>query len=51
VLKTVYVERIRKILQDQPQLKDQIKLLEEASKAVTEMVKHKISLLNSAGRA
>ena len=51
VLKTIYVERIREILQEQPQLRDQIKLLEEASKAVTETVKHKISLLNSAGRA
>jgi len=50
VLKTVYVDRIRKILQEQPQLKDQIKLLQEASIAVTEMVKHKIRLLNSSGR-
>ncbi|MGJ8455507.1 class II fructose-bisphosphate aldolase [Pseudothermotoga sp. U03pept] len=50
VLKTVYVDRIRKILQEQPQLKDQIKLLQEASIAVTEMVKHKIKLLNSSGR-
>ncbi|HBT39458.1 MAG: Ketose-bisphosphate aldolase [Thermotoga sp. 50_1627] len=51
VLKTVYVERIRKILQEQPQLKDQIKLLEEASRAITEIVMHKIKLLNSAGKA
>ncbi|MEJ5229058.1 MAG: class II fructose-bisphosphate aldolase [Pseudothermotoga sp.] len=50
VLKTVYVDRIRKLLQEQPQLKDQIKLLQEASAAVTEMVKHKIKLLNSANR-
>ncbi len=47
VLKTVYVDEIRKILQEQPQLKDQIKLLQQASVAVTEMVKHKIKLLNS----
>ncbi|HBT39421.1 MAG: Ketose-bisphosphate aldolase [Thermotoga sp. 50_1627] len=50
VLKTVYVDRIRKVLQEQPQLKDQIRLLQEASIAVTEMVKHKIKLLNSSGR-
>lgn len=47
VLKTVYVKRIREILQNNPQLKDQIVLLKDASVAVTEMVKHKIKLLNS----
>lgn len=47
VLKTVYVKRMREILQNNPQLKDQIVLLKDASVAVTEMVKHKIKLLNS----
>lgn len=50
VLKTVYVDAIRRVLQEQPQLRDQIKLLREASSAVTEMVKHKIKLLNSANK-
>ncbi|WP_041083881.1 class II fructose-bisphosphate aldolase [Thermotoga profunda] len=47
VLKTVYVKKIREILQNKPDLKDQIILLKDASCAVTEMVKHKIKLLNS----
>ncbi|WP_028843854.1 class II fructose-bisphosphate aldolase [Pseudothermotoga elfii] len=47
VLKTVYVKKIREILQNKPELKDQIILLKDASCAVTEMVKHKIKLLNS----
>ncbi|GAB4315725.1 class II fructose-bisphosphate aldolase [Pseudothermotoga lettingae] len=47
VLKTVYIEKIREILQNKPKLKDQIALLRDASCAVTEMVKHKIKLLNS----
>ncbi|MDK2884724.1 class II fructose-bisphosphate aldolase [Pseudothermotoga sp.] len=44
VLKTVYIEKIREILQNKPKLKA---LLRDASCAVTEMVKHKIKLLNS----
>ncbi|HOJ88235.1 MAG TPA: class II fructose-bisphosphate aldolase [Pseudothermotoga sp.] len=51
VLKTVYVQKIREILLNKPELKDQITLLKDASVAVTQMVKHKIELLNSAGRA
>jgi len=43
----VYIEKIREILQNKPKLKDQIALLRDASCAVTEMVKHKIKLLNS----
>lgn len=50
ILKTVYVERIREVLHNNPELKDQIVLLNNASIAVTEMVKHKIKLLNSAAK-
>ncbi|POZ89535.1 class II fructose-bisphosphate aldolase [Petrotoga halophila] len=47
ILKTVYIEKIREILNDNPELKDQIKLLESAANAVVETVKEKIRLLGS----
>ncbi|MFN3282644.1 MAG: ketose-bisphosphate aldolase [Pseudothermotoga sp.] len=51
ILKTVYVKRIREIVLSNPGLRDQIILLKDASMAVTEIVKDKIKLLNSSGRA
>ncbi|ABV34265.1 MULTISPECIES: class II fructose-bisphosphate aldolase [Pseudothermotoga] len=50
VLKTVYVKKIREILSSNPQLKDQLTLLNAASKAITETVIHKIELLGSSGK-
>ena len=50
-LKTVYAERIREILKKDPALKSPLILMKEASSAVTETVKEKISLLGSANKA
>jgi len=46
-LKTVFVEQIREILNNDPNLKDQIKLFELAENTVVETVKEKIKLLGS----
>ncbi|PNR98270.1 ketose-bisphosphate aldolase [Petrotoga mexicana DSM 14811] len=51
ILKTVYMEKIREILKDNPELRDQIKLLESAANAVVETVKEKIRLLGSDNKA
>jgi len=50
-LKTVYMNRIREILKNDPALKNPLLLMEEASSAVTETVKEKISFLGSANKA
>ena len=50
-LKTVYVNEIRRILSEEPDLKDQLKLLDEARKAVRQTVIEKIKLLGSANKA
>jgi len=49
-LKTVFVQKIREILNNDQNLKDQIKLFELAESAVIETVKEKIILLGSDNR-
>jgi ketose-bisphosphate aldolase len=50
-LKIVYTEKIREILKEDPALKSPLTLMKEASSAITETVKEKISFLGSANKA
>lgn len=50
-LRSAYIERCRSVLEKDPGIKNHLKLIQEASTAVTEIVKDKIQYLGSQGKA